>query len=67
MEVIGHCKAFWYLLMDNNKYFLDVNSGSSFVGYSIAFELFDDEVRNYLEVGEEFITELAYKVNYADE
>lgn len=63
MKVIGHRKAFWYLLKSDTQYFLDVNSGNSFVGYSIGFELFADEVRNYLEGGEEFITELAYKVN----
>jgi len=64
MNVIGHQKAFWFLLQDGEDYYLDVNSGNSYVGYSIAFQLNEVEVGSYLSRKEAYITELATNVNH---
>ena len=65
MKVIGHENASWFLFEDMGDYYLDVNSGYSFVGYSICFKLNQDEISDYNIRKEKFVSDLAQRVNYS--
>lgn len=63
MKVVSQRDSFWFLLKDGERFFLDVNSGSSFVGYSITIELEATELENFDEEGDRFIDQLADQIN----
>jgi len=63
MKVINHLKASWFLLKDQDKYYLDVNSGNSMVSYCITFELNSNEISSYLAQGQQFINAFSSRVN----
>lgn len=64
MEIIDFEAQFWFLLKQENEYFIDVNCSSSFIGYGRFIKLNDGEIRNYLEKGKVFVTEFANDIQY---
>lgn len=63
MNVIEEERGAWFLLEKRDEYYLDVNSGRSFVGYSICFRLSTEEVSEYQLEGADYISTLARLVN----
>lgn len=63
MDVVDTEKSAWFLLKDGDDYYLDVNSGQSFVGYAICFQLNDQEIADYHRQGKASVSQLAVTVN----
>lgn len=63
MEVIEHKKGTWFFLRKGESFFLDVNCTYSFSSFSVLIELNESETRQYLELGIDFIEELAEDVS----
>jgi hypothetical protein len=64
MEVIEHEKGAWFLLNDEDHYFLDVNCNHSFFGFNMLIKLNDLELKQYRSNGIEYIESLARDVQY---
>ena len=64
MEVVEHEPNAWFLLKEDQTYFLDVNCSSSAVGFGILIQLTDDECREYLGIGRIYIQYLAARVQF---
>lgn len=65
MKVIDHSPRFWFLLREDDNYFLDVSCSSSFVGYDFTIQLNDKEKENYSNGGSAYIAQLAKDIQYS--
>jgi hypothetical protein len=63
MEVVSYGPSFYFLIKDDENYYLDVNCTVRFAGFCMTFELNEEEIALYKKRGESFINELAEKVN----
>lgn len=63
MTVIDHEPARWFLVRDNDRFYLDVNCSQSAVSYSFLLELNEGEINTYATEGHAFLSDLADKIN----
>jgi len=56
--------AGWFLLVDDEHHYLDVNCTRSFVGFSILVQLTDEEETELHALGRTFVNYLAAKIAY---
>ncbi|TDU69402.1 hypothetical protein EI77_03055 [Prosthecobacter fusiformis] len=63
MEVIDHAPGGWFLLSEENRYYLDIHSGYSFVSWSVLIELNQEERDGYAHGGSEYISQLVFGFN----
>lgn len=59
MNVVEHSPAAWFLLEQDDEYYIDVNCNSGFMGFSVLVQLNGSEKMNYKNQGIEFINGLA--------
>ncbi|RBO82657.1 hypothetical protein [Marinomonas aquiplantarum] len=59
MNVVEHSPAAWFLLEQDDEYYIDVNCSSGLVGFSVLVQLNGSEKTNYKNQGVEFINGLA--------
>lgn len=63
MKVIEHQPAHWFFLKSDDGYYLYVNCSRSFVGFSVAILLAEEEVKHYNRDGKQYIQDLANQVS----
>ncbi len=63
MKVINHEPHFWYLLEDQEKLFIDVNCNHSFFDYTFTIQLNEKEIKDYKEIGVQFLNKLAEDIH----
>ena len=63
MKVIAHQPWQWFLLKDNDSYNFDVNVDIRPATFSVTFLLNEQEIEDYLKVGNEFLDNLALLVH----
>ena len=59
MNVVEHSPAAWFLLEQDDEYYIDVNCSSGLMGFSVLVQLNGSEKTNYKNQGVEFINGLA--------
>lgn len=59
MNVVEHSPSAWFLLEQDDEYYIDVNCNSGFMGFSVLVQLNGSEKMNYKNQGVEFIKGLA--------
>jgi hypothetical protein len=64
VDVVMSQRAGWFLLVDNEHHYLDVNCSRSFVGFSILVQLTDEEETELHALGRTFVSYLAAKIAY---
>ncbi|RZK11638.1 MAG: hypothetical protein EOO46_06105 [Flavobacterium sp.] len=64
MKVIDFEPLFWFLLQNENDFYIDVNCSYSFIGYTRFIKLNDLEVEHYQSKGSIFLNEFAHDINY---
>ncbi|MBJ6118200.1 hypothetical protein JAO76_08360 [Pontibacter sp. BT310] len=64
MKVIDFEPQFWFLLQQNNSYFLDVNCSYSAFGYNRFIELNNSELVDYKEKGKLYLNDLGRDIQY---
>ncbi|MBV9868877.1 MAG: hypothetical protein JO316_26320 [Abitibacteriaceae bacterium] len=62
MRVIDHEPGAWFLLQDDNDYFLDVNCDRAMVSFSVTIKLNEAERQLYASEGRAYIVALADEV-----
>ena len=65
MKVLEHSPAFWFLLAEENRLFLDVNCEHGAVSYDVLIELNENERAQYTALGYNYLNTLAEMVNYS--
>lgn len=65
MHVIDHDPGFWFLVKNNEEFFMDVNCNHSFVGYTVLIQFNDEEKKQYQEKGREYLKQLANAIQYS--
>ena len=63
MKVVDHEPSAWFLLQDDDDYYLDVNCGRSAVGFSVTIQLTEVERKLYASGGRAYIDNLASQVS----
>jgi hypothetical protein len=64
VDVVMSQRAGWFLLVDDEHHYLDVNCTRSFVGFSILVQLTDEEETELHALGRTFVSYLAAKIAY---
>jgi hypothetical protein len=64
MKVIDYDPQFWFLLQDDNFYYLSIRCQQSFAEYELLIQLTQDECKEHHASGHGYIGELAERVNY---
>jgi hypothetical protein len=59
VNVVEHSPAAWFLLEQDDEYYIDVNCSSGLMGFSVLVQLNGSEKTNYKNQGVEFINGLA--------
>jgi hypothetical protein len=63
MKVLDHEPAFWFLLGEGERLFLDVNCGHSIVSYDVLIELNESEQAQRNAQGRVYLSKLATAVH----
>ena len=64
MEVIDFEDRAWFLLKDDDNYFLDVNCSNSAFGFSLLICLEGEELNYFQKYGHDYIEKLAKEIAY---
>jgi len=64
MEVIEHEPKAWFLIKDENNFFIDVNCNYSFVGFARLIELNENRIAEYLKYGKTYLNELSNNIQH---
>ena len=64
MEVLMHDKEQWYLLREQDSYYLLVRCSQSAAGFEILIKLSPDEYREFHACGRVYLNYLANRINY---
>ena len=62
MEVVDHKPNYWYLLKEDESFYLDGNYNHSFIGYSFTIRLTSDEKEKYKDEGATYLSNLSDEI-----
>lgn len=65
MKVISHHPHAWFLLQEDDRYFLDFVVNSSYASWSASVELTADEINQFRQQGKTYISNLAHDLHYS--
>lgn len=64
MKIIDFAPSFWFLLSDQNNFFMDVNCNYSSIGFSRLIKLNESEIITFQKKGTEYLNSLANDVQF---
>ena len=65
LKVLAHSPAFWFLVAEDDRLFLDVNCSSGHVSYDVLIELNRAEAAQYSTLGQNYLDTLAQAIHFS--